>query len=207
MAIQLAAGTVDAINTHKRAKKFTRKLPPGPCPEHGSKEHWRSECPHKNATCLVCHRMGHLTKVCRDKNSTTNDTGGNNPRRQAQSKSNQNHKTHLIEMTNEELAINEPLQILETHMTPHQREVAIVNAKLNGHSVNIQLDTGATVTLLAETTWKILIVLNCNPLISNFKPSHSKKFLTWDNVYLKFNVRGGLPNCWLLFPRVTDKTC
>ena len=102
----------------------------------------------------MCHPTGHLAKVCRDNNSTTNDTGGNNPRRQGQSKSNQNLKTHLIEMTNEELAINEQLQILETHMTPHQREGAIVNAKLNGHSVNMQLDAGATVTLLAETTWE-----------------------------------------------------
>ena len=154
MAIQPAARTVDAINAHKRAKKFTRKPPPSPCPVCGSKEHWHSECPHKNATCLVCHRTGHLAKVCRDKNSTTNDTRSNNPRRQGQSKSNQNHKTHLIEMTNEELAINEQLQILETHMTPHQRKDAIVNAKLNGHSVNMQLDTGATVSLLAETTWE-----------------------------------------------------
>ena len=149
MATQPAA-TVDAI-THKRAKKFTRKPPPGPCPACGSKEHWRSECPHKNATCLVCHRTGHLAKVCRDKNSTTNDTGG---RRQAPSKSNPSHRTHLIEITNEEPAINEQLQILETHVTPHQREGAIVNAKLNGYSVNMQLDTGATVTLLAETTWE-----------------------------------------------------
>ena len=114
MAIQSAAATVDAINTHKRAKKLTRTLPPGPCPACGSKEHWCSECPHKNT---VCHHTGHLAKVCRDKNSTTNDTGGNNPRRQAQSKSNQNHRAHLIETTNEELAINEQLQILETHVT------------------------------------------------------------------------------------------
>ena len=83
MAIQLAAATVDAINTHKRAKKLMRKLPQGPCPACGSKEHWRLECPHKNTTCLVCHCTGHLAKVCRDKNSTTYDTRDNIPRRQA----------------------------------------------------------------------------------------------------------------------------
>ena len=152
----------------------------------------------------MCHRTGHLAKVCRDKNSTTNDTGGNDPRRQEQSKSNQNHRAYLIEITNEELAINEQLQILETHVTPHQREGAIVNAKLNGYSVNMQLDTGATVTLLAETTWKDI---DCPKLQPCDIKLQTKKFLSWDIVYFKFNVREDLPNCWLLFPRVTDKTC
>ena len=39
-------------------------------------------------------------------------------------------------------------------MTPHQQEGAIVQTTLNGHPVSMQLDTGATVTLLGETTWE-----------------------------------------------------
>ena len=38
-------------------------------------------------------------------------------------------------------------------MTPH-KQGAIVQTTLNGHQVSMQLDTGATVTLLGETTWK-----------------------------------------------------
>ena len=149
MALQPTAAMMDAINAHKRANKSTRKqcsAPPGPCPACGSKEHWCSECPHKNITCSVCHHMGHLPKVCRDKNSTNNDA-----RRQSQSNpTQQSHKTHLIVRTDQEE--DEQLQILATHVTPHHREGAIVHAKLNGHPVNMQLDTGATVTLLGETT-------------------------------------------------------
>jgi len=39
-------------------------------------------------------------------------------------------------------------------MTSHQQEGATVQTTLNGHQVSMQLDTGATVTLLSETTWE-----------------------------------------------------
>ena len=90
---------VDAINAHKRGNKGTRKQrssPPG-----GSKEHWGLEYPHKTTTCSVCHRMGHLAKVCRDKN--INSDGGSIPRKQSQSNTTpRSHKTHLIERTDQE---------------------------------------------------------------------------------------------------------
>ena len=153
MATQSTA-RVDAVNEHKRGYKWTKKQrssPPGPCPACGSKEHWRSECPHKSTTCSVCHRMGHLAKMCRDKNSTNSS---NNSKKKTQSNpAQQGHKTNLIERTEQEEPV-EQLQILATHVTPQQQEGAVVHAKLNGHPVNMQLDTGATVTLLGETTWE-----------------------------------------------------
>ena len=156
MALQPTA-RVDAINAHKRVNKLTRKQrssQPSPCLACGSKQHWRSECPHKTTTCSVCHRMGHLAKVCRDKN--INGDSGSIPRKQSQSNTTpRSHKTHLIERTDqEEPDVDEQLQILAAHVTPHQQEGAIVHAKLNGHPVDMQLDTGATVTLLGETTWE-----------------------------------------------------
>ena len=103
---------------------------------------------------VQCHRIGHLAKVCRDKN--INSDGGSIPRKQSQSNTTpRSHKTHLIERTDqEEPNVDEQLQILATHVTPHQQEGAIVHAKLNGYPVDMQLDTGATVTLLGETTWE-----------------------------------------------------
>ena len=50
--------------------------------------------------------------------------------------------------------VDEQLQILATRVTHHQQEGAIVHAKFNGNPVDMQLDTGATVTLLGETTWE-----------------------------------------------------
>ena len=58
------------------------------------------------------------------------------------------HATHWIETTEEPC---EQLQILVTHVTTHQQEGPIVHANLNGHSVSMQLDTGATVVHLEET--------------------------------------------------------
>jgi len=57
----------------------------------------------------------------------------------------------LIETKEEEP--DELLQILATQMTPHQQEGAIVQTTLDGQ-VSMQLDTGATVTVLGETTWE-----------------------------------------------------
>lgn len=35
-----------------------------PCPSCGDKGHLRSECRHATAICRVCHKRGHLAKVC-----------------------------------------------------------------------------------------------------------------------------------------------
>ena len=65
--------------------------------------------------------MGHLAKVHRDKSSISNDTRGNTPRRQSQSNATQQgHKTHLIKRADQVPAIDEQLQILATHVIPHQ---------------------------------------------------------------------------------------
>ena len=45
--------------------------------------------------------------------------------------------TFDCETDQEESAVDERLQILATHVTPHQREGTIVHAKLNGHPVNM----------------------------------------------------------------------
>ena len=94
--------------------------------------------------------MGHLAKMCRDKNSTNS---GNTPKKSQSNPAQQSHKTNLIERTDQEEPL-EQLQILATHVTPQQQEGTVVHAKLNGHPVNMQLDTGSTVTLLGETTWE-----------------------------------------------------
>ena len=131
-----------SMHTNKLINRQENSVPPHQVlgrPVDLYKEHRCSECPHKNITCSVRHRMGHLAKVCRDKNSTNNDASGNNPRRQSQFNPTQrSHKTHLIVRTGqEESAVDEQLQILATHVTPNQREGAVVHAKLNGHPVNM----------------------------------------------------------------------
>ena len=155
MALQPTAATVDAINAHKRANKSTRKqysTPPRPYPACGSKEHWHSECPHKILLvhCVIAWVI--LQKWVETRTALTMMlmviTQEDSPNATQRS-----HKTHLIERTDqEEPTVDEQLQILATHVTPHQQEGVKVHAKLNGHPVNMQLDTGATVTLLGETT-------------------------------------------------------
>jgi len=56
----------------------------------------------------------------------------------------------LVEIS--ESSLTKVTPILATNSS--QDEGLVVHAKLNGYSVSLQLDTGATVTLLSETTWE-----------------------------------------------------
>uniref|UniRef100_A0A914QHV0 CCHC-type domain-containing protein n=1 Tax=Panagrolaimus davidi TaxID=227884 RepID=A0A914QHV0_9BILA len=42
----------------------TRNLPKSACPRCNG-NHWKADCPFKDATCYTCGRKGHLAKVCR----------------------------------------------------------------------------------------------------------------------------------------------
>ena len=70
-------GTIDVVHQASRCKPQLKashrkhsSSPPGPCPACGSKEHWRVNHPHKNAECNICHRTGHLARVCKDKHNS-----------------------------------------------------------------------------------------------------------------------------------------
>ena len=54
----------------------------------------------------------------------------------------------------------------------------------------MQLDTEPQLLSWQRPHGKILNVLNCNPLISNFKPVHKKKFLSWDKCLVKVQCQG-----------------
>ena len=143
-------GTIDAVHQSSGRKQQSKasyrkqysSAPPGPCPACGSREHWRANCPHKNAECNACHRTGHLARVCRDKHK--GDTHSHKMPQNSYKKG-----QHLVEFSE---SLTEVTPILATNTSRDQGPM--VHAKLNGYSVSLQLDTGATVTLLSETTWE-----------------------------------------------------
>ena len=93
--------------------------------------------------------------MCRDRNSSDRGTTPRNKQPQSNPPQ-QNKSTHNIHLIKRIEQTDEQLQILTTTEIHHghQQEGAIVQARLNGYPVNMQLDIGATVTLLSETTWE-----------------------------------------------------
>ena len=71
--------------------------PANPCQRCGSKDHYKNQCPHRNALCGVCNKYGHLSSHC-------NKGGGQQPcaccGKENHTTANCNHKTKVCSMCN-----------------------------------------------------------------------------------------------------------
>ena len=143
-ANEITVQTSNSVSIVKTpSKRSTPKtLPPGPCPSCGAKDHWRSACLHRNTVCSCCKRMGHLARVCRD--------------RHKQHSGKTKHFYLPKNQTNVINAAEEPERctaVLTVNSSSPSKPV-FVPVKLNEKTVKLQLDTGASITLISEATWK-----------------------------------------------------
>lgn len=60
-----AAVPVAAAEPEKSVPAGAQTRAPGPCHGCGAPDHWRRDCPYKDFRCETCHRIGHLSLVCK----------------------------------------------------------------------------------------------------------------------------------------------
>lgn len=106
-----------------------------PCYRCG-KNHSAETCYYRGQQCRACNNTGHIAKMSRRTNLVQEDQG-------------------------EELDEEEELPLFNIQaITPGQRQKAgghpgiVVDLKIEGKQVMTELDTGASVSIMAETTWK-----------------------------------------------------
>ena len=103
-------------------------------------QHLVRNCPFKGAECHSCKKKGHLAKVCRSKTRSTNRP---QPER-SQTKKN----THLFSM-------DEPEEddVLFRMTTPRAPPIQVI-LNLNGIDIPMEVDTGASLSVMSATTFK-----------------------------------------------------
>lgn len=157
---------INKVTASKPAYKLRNKRPPHNanydrkpkylCTRCG-KDHWHSECPHKEHMCKVCRKKGHLEKYCFSKQ--------HNDRRQKSWNNNTNwgkdkqREIRAIEFESETSGDEYDIGHINTdgiseENTKHARIYR--NVKINGLEINFRQDSGSDVTIIDPETWRKL---------------------------------------------------
>ena len=127
-------------------------------------KHEASACRFKDAQCFKCGRKGHLAKSCRGgKNykkkpskgpdSGTQKTKPPSSRDSGQTKGNKKQSTHLVdEVSGEEDVYEATMYHIREGRKPKAFEVSV---ELCDEPHKLEIDTGATITVLNEETYNV----------------------------------------------------
>ncbi|KRY89465.1 Ribosome biogenesis protein BMS1 -like protein [Trichinella pseudospiralis] len=159
--VQLVAYKKSDCNSSMRNVRRQQESPPQPqshkpCYRCGG-AHAQNTCRFKNVSCNFCKRLGHIERVCRTKSQSTVKKGAAKPNR---------HATNSIAVEEEEYRINHliaPDEVIATLPFPD------VRVSLNNVVIPMQVDSGASLTIISEHTFKRLCLLHQRHL----EPFHS----------------------------------
>ena len=132
---------VNQVTPYRRSRKEgqqTRKFT-GTCFCCGKLGHRREGCRHKDAMCHICHKKGHLRTVCRSSTQT--------PKQKYE-------KVHKVENDYEKESSGEDEYEIWANNSSKKKKPYTVNIKVEAKSIPMELDTGASLTLVSEETYR-----------------------------------------------------
>ena len=129
-------------NSKPRAGKPQFAEGSSPCDRCGKTGHTPDHCYFKTQRCRACGKRGHIAKVCRSKGK------------------NSQGPTNYVEDEEPSLSDTEPeptdQYLFNIKSLRSQRQGIVVDVTIDGVKLAMELDTGAAVSLISETTWKAL---------------------------------------------------
>jgi len=113
------------------------------CYRCGKRDHRAAQCPFRSACCHNCGKRGHIKPVCRQVKKTFKPSTqkGKDP------------SSRSIKTVQEESDLKDPSELLN-HVGVHTSRPIVLELKLNGKQLNMELDTGAAVSLVSEQTYR-----------------------------------------------------
>lgn len=160
-AKDLPGGTVHQVRFHRRRSSQPSKSSPPlkatvqptqPCSRCGA-VHSPSTCRFKTSTCHYCKKVGHLASVCRkkarDQKSTPREGG--------------NTRNHQLDAAVSEEP-DDPAYALHYSTTKRPRPI-VVSVTLSNVDTTMEVDTGATLSVMSEETYNRLWDPDIRPLL------------------------------------------
>ena len=142
-----ASGETTGVNSIKPKPPNT---PAGPaCFRCGKTNHLADTCYYKKQKCRTCGKLGHISKMCRSKKPAGRQRGG--------------QRTDFVEQEDEEPASNAssdlddmPLMNIQAVKPTMSKAGIMLDLAVEGSPLQMELDTGASVSIVSEKTWKAL---------------------------------------------------
>ena len=123
--------------------------------------HKPSDCRFKNADCNYCKKKGHIAKVCRSK---ARDLQRKDHREQG---SHRKRRTHQVTTGEED---SDAAEYTNNH-TSERTKPLLVDVKINDANTRMEVDTGATLSIISQDTYRSLWSSDCVPPL---RPSSAK---------------------------------
>jgi hypothetical protein len=140
----VGGGEVNRVGAFKKPHRgpTSDRQKTSPCFVCGQKGHWRNECKYKNPQCYKCKKNGHIAPACKEKKG--------NEYKKKEGKTNF-VKNQEYDEEEEENAINYLLKMsdVESHVPAKQ-----MNINLNGQPLKMEIDSGASFSLIGYDTYK-----------------------------------------------------
>uniref|UniRef100_A0A5S6QJM4 Peptidase A2 domain-containing protein n=1 Tax=Trichuris muris TaxID=70415 RepID=A0A5S6QJM4_TRIMR len=152
MPLEVAIDRME-INDGRWSNRYRQLVPSGKteCPRCSSRQHDRSQCPFKSARCSYCQRIGHIQRACfLRKGKQTLPPGRAEKRRvNAYKLSNDKGAANVYESWHENASF-----LFNAHEeTVSAMPPAVVWLRLNGKSLPMEIDSGASCTIISERTF------------------------------------------------------
>ena len=119
-----------------------------PCYCCGRNNHTAENCKFKSSTCHSCGKAGHIAPVCR-----SNPTKGKKPQKPPLRK---HRKTNLVDNTHQDDSDSSITESKMHQVTRTTAELIMVPLTLNGQELQMEVDTGAALSIISEATCRSL---------------------------------------------------
>ena len=165
-AAELTEKETSVLHGDARVKKGEGAFPE--CFRCAKRNHSSESCYYRNVRCHRCQKSGHIAPKCPEKRSQRKPTANGGENRTKQKKQKKQGGIHSGEDTPAEpVKVYDPVDKtawpMFTIVDSHARcKAFIVPVLIHGKSVDMELDTGASVTIVPKSVWND--VLTAKPL-------------------------------------------
>ncbi|CAO4386706.1 unnamed protein product [Caenorhabditis nigoni] len=152
---------INAIHQKSSNRDKPLKPPPSPCFKCGG-NHWARDC-QKQVKCILCQKDGHIAKFCRSKKREANSQKGN---------------------------FNRIKSVIVGSASSSQLNRIYRIVTINGTKIQMQLDTGADVTLMSTKDWNRLGRPSLQAPTIQVKSANHQPIAVKGSFQCQFNLNG-----------------